>query len=182
LRKARKNHLARAAAVATMASALVAAVAAPAYADYYSGGMPSRSWNFKTTGINDTWVGFFDTARGNWNGSGAGASLGRKSNAAANVTAGRYSQSWYGLYSPHGIRGINRTFTIQVNARTLEADSGSNFTAWILSTCTHELGHGLSLNDNPNTSAASLMKHNRNRTTLQKPTSYDVSEVRRIYS
>lgn len=160
---------------------VVTAVATPASATYYSGGMPTRSFNVKPSGINDTWVGFLDTSRANWNGSGAGTSIGRSSSAAAVFTAGRYSASWYGLYTPHGIRGINRTFTIQVNARTLEADSGSNFTKWILSTSTHELGHALSLADNPNTSSSSLMKHSRNRTTLQKPTSYDVSEVQRIY-
>jgi hypothetical protein len=160
---------------------VVAAVATPASATYYTGGMSSRSYNVKPSGINDTWVGFLDTARSNWNSSGAGTSIGRSSSAAAVFTAGRYSASWYGLYTPHGIRGINRTFTIQVNARTLEADSGSNFTAWILSTSTHELGHAVSLADNPSTSSSSLMKHSRNRTTLQKPTSYDVSEVQRIY-
>jgi hypothetical protein len=173
--------LVRLAVVLATASALVAVGGAPAWADYYSGGMPTRSFNFKTQGINDTWVGFYDTARSRWNGSGAGTNIGRSSSAAATATAGRYSQSWYGLYTPHGIRGINRTFTIQVNARTLEADAGSNYTAWVRSTCTHELGHALSLADNPNTSSASLMKHNRNRTTVGSPTSYDVSEVRRIY-
>jgi hypothetical protein len=160
---------------------VVAAVATPASATYYSGGMPSRTFNVKPTGINDTWVGFLDTARGNWNATSAGTHIGRSSSAAANFTAGRYSASWYGLYSPHGIRGINRTFTIQVNARTLEADSGANFTKWILSTSTHELGHSVSLADDPSTSAASLMKHSRNRTTVQKPTAYDISEVLRIY-
>jgi hypothetical protein len=152
-----------------------------ASADYYSGGMPSRSWNVKPVGINDTWIGFLDTGRSNWNGSGAGTSIGRSSSAASTFTAGRYDQSWFGLYQPYGIRGINRTFAIKVNARTLAASSGANMTAWCRSTTTHELGHGLSLADNPGTSSASLMKHSRNRTTVQKPQTYDVSEVQRIY-
>jgi hypothetical protein len=171
----------RTAVIVTTACALVAALGTPASADYYSGGMPGRSFNVKTSGINDTWVGFFDTGRARWNNSGAGASVGRSSSAAAVFTAGSYSGSWFGLYTPHGLRPINRTFTIQVNSRTLLASAGSNYTAWVLSSTTHEIGHALSLADNPNTTAASLMKHNRNRTTSQFPTSYDVAEVRRIY-
>ncbi|MCZ4510737.1 hypothetical protein O3Q52_21600, partial [Streptomyces sp. ActVer] len=86
------------------------------------------------------------------------------------------------LYDPSGLRPINRVFKIKANARTLERDSGSRMTEWCRSTTTHELGHALSLDDNPNTGRVSLMKHGRNRTTVQKPQPYDVSEVRRIYS
>jgi len=73
-------------------------------------------------------------------------------------------------------------YDIKVNVRTLLADAGSNFSQWCYSTTTHEVGHSLSLADNPNTTQASIMKHNRNRTTAQFPTGYDSSEVRRIYS
>lgn len=178
----RPRRTARTIGSAVASLALVVGVGAlPAHADYYSGGMPSRSFSVKPVGINDTWIGYLDTARGNWNNAGAGTSVKRSSSAAATFTAGRYSSSWYGLYSPSGVRGINRTFAIKVNAATLQADSGSNFTKWILSTCTHELGHALSLADNPNTTKASLMKHSRNRASVQKPQSYDVSEVKRIY-
>ncbi|MFT9669182.1 hypothetical protein ACMZ5F_22875 [Streptomyces rhizosphaericola] len=155
--------------------------ATTAHADYYSGGMPSRSFNVKAVGINDTWVGFLDRGRSNWNGSGAGTNIGRKSSAKATFTAGRYNESWYGLYSPSGLRPINRIFAIKVNAKRLAEKSGSKMTEWCRSTTTHELGHALSLDDNPNTTKASLMKHNRNRATVQAPLSYDVSEVKRIY-
>ncbi|KNE84145.1 hypothetical protein ADZ36_02160 [Streptomyces fradiae] len=143
--------------------------------------MPKRSFNVKAVGINPTWVGFLDTGRKNWNNTSAGTSIGRKSNAKATFTAGRYNTSWYGLYSPSGIRGINRVFKIKVNAKKLAANSGSKMTQWSRSTTTHELGHALSLDDNPNTSKASLMKHGRNRATVQKPKAYDISEVKRIY-
>jgi len=63
----------------------------------------------------------------------------------------------------------------------LARDAGANLVTWAQSTTTHELGHGLSLADDPNTSASSLMKHNRNRTTVGSPTAYDKSEVLRIY-
>jgi hypothetical protein len=110
------------------------------------------------------------------------AHIGRSSSAAATFTAGSYPQSWYGVYKPHGVRHVNRTFDIQVNVRTLQDDAGSHFTTWCYSTTTHEIGHSLSLDDDPNTSQASLMKHTRDRTTVGFPTGYDEAEVRRIYS
>lgn len=169
--------------VCVMTSALLVGAAGPAHATYYDGGMPSRSFNFKTQGINPAWVGFFDTARSRWNSSGAGTSIGRSSSAAATVTAGNWTFSWYGRYTPSGIRWLNRTFLIEVNATRISADAGSNYDAWVLSTCTHEFGHALSLADNPPTSANnSLMRHDRNRTTVGWPTTYDVNEVKDIYS
>lgn len=171
---------ARLAIVPVAAIALVAGFGAPARADYYSGGMPTRTFNYRTHGINSTWVAFYDTGNIRWN-QRVSSHIGRSDSAAADATAGSYSQSWYGNYAPHGVRNINRTFTIKVNTRTLLADAGSNYQAWVTSTVTHEIGHSLSLDDDPNTSSASIMKHSRNRTTSQVPTSYDISEVERIY-
>ncbi|MFI6862061.1 hypothetical protein ACIBKZ_19535 [Streptomyces sp. NPDC050421] len=181
MRRTHTRATARIAAVAAFALAVGLGGTTSAQATYYSGGMPGSKFNVKAVGINDTWVGFLDTGRKNWNNAGAGASIGRKSNAKATFTAGRYNESWYGLYSPSGLRPINRVFKIKVNAKTLARDSGSKMTQWCRSTSTHELGHALSLADNPKTSKASLMKHSRNRTTVQKPLSYDISEVKRIY-
>ncbi|MFD7505634.1 hypothetical protein [Streptomyces sp. NPDC059850] len=155
----------------------------PAHATYYSGGMPKRTFSVKTVGINSQWVKYFDTGRKNWNTAGVGANIKRKSSAKPSFTANRYSASWYGLYAPSGSRP-NRSFKIQVNARTIDRDTGSisQYDKWVRSTVTHELGHGLSLDDNPNTRKASLMKHSRNRSTVQKPLAYDKSEVKRIYT
>lgn len=58
---------------------------------------------------------------------------------------------------------------------------GSKLSAWSLSTSTHEIGHALSLSDNPKTTKASLMKHGRDRAKIQKPQAYDKAEVKRIY-
>lgn len=165
-----------------LAVMMVFASVVPAHADYYSGGMPSTKFTVRYVGVNPTWTKHFDDSRTRWNNtSGTGVKIGKSSGAAATMTAARYDQSWYGLYSPSGIRNINRAFTIKVNAKKLSADAGSNLSKWIDSTSTHELGHALSLADNPNTSKASLMKHSRNRTTVIKPQSYDISEVKRIY-
>ncbi|WP_017581884.1 zinc metalloprotease [Nocardiopsis valliformis] len=154
----------------------------PAHADYYSGGVGSPRFSVRYTGVNDTYVNRFNTSRGNWNRTtNTNVSITRSTSSSVNrtMTAARYNDSWYGLYTPSGTRN-NRRFVIRVNARTLARDSGSNMTAWILSTTVHELGHALSLADNPRTSSLSIMKHNRNRTRTT-PYAYDVSEVRRIY-
>jgi hypothetical protein len=179
----RRIRSVQAATIAVATTVVVIAGGAPAQADYYAGGMPGRTFSVKTVGINDTWVGIFDDARSRWNNAGVSANIGRSSSAAATFTANNYSnQTWFGLYSPRGERYADRAFGIQVNTYQLRQLAGSHFSEWCDSTTTHEIGHALSLGDNPNTSKASLMKHDRNRTTVFSPTSYDKSEVKRIYS
>ena len=158
---------------------LVLAVSAgegSASADYYSGGMSSRSFTVKPVGINDVWIGYLDTARGYWNSSGAGAHLTRTSTSKSTYTAGRWNYSWGGRYTPTG-SGSSRKFAIEVNVQYLEDRAGDDLTKWILSTTTHELGHGLKLADNPSTTRSSLMKYSRDPAKVYKPTAYDVSEV-----
>lgn len=147
-----------------------------------SSGMSNRSFNVKYTSVNDQWVGGFNTARSRWNSAGVGASIGYSGRSTANMTAGRYSDSWFGLYIPRNDWG--NTFTIKVNARALSASSASNqYWNWVLSTSTHELGHSLRLPDNPipGNPNGSLMNHSRNRNTVGWPTSYDKSFVRRCF-
>ena len=165
-----------------LAACLVVTSGLPAHADYYAGGMPKTTFNVRYVAVNDQWTQHFNDSRARWNNtSGTGVSIGKTTTAAATMTASRYNESWYGLYSPSGVRGINRVFAIKINARTLSDNAGGNLTAWINSTSTHELGHALSLSDNPDTTKASLMKHSRNRTTVIEPQAYDISEVKRIY-
>ena len=154
--------------------------ASAANADYFAGGMPSKKNSVKYVGINSTYVNQFNNARFRWNAL-SGVTFGKSNSAKNTMTAARYSSSWYGLYTSKGPRNNSRTFTIQVNVRSLQAASGGNMSKWIASTSAHELGHALSLKDNPNTSKSSLMKHSRNRSTAIGPQSYDVSEVKRIY-
>lgn len=161
--------------------ALTLGGASVAHADYFSPGMPSKKNSVRYVGVNPTYVNHFDNGRFRWNSAVSGVTFG-KSNAAKNtMTAARYSASWYGYYTAYGPRNSSRTFTIQVNARTLSRDAGGNLSNWIASTTTHELGHALSLADNPNTSKSSIMKYSRNRATMISPQPYDVSEVNRIY-
>ncbi|MDM7829965.1 hypothetical protein [Cellulomonas edaphi] len=154
----------------------VAAVQSPAAASYYSGGMPSRTFSVRPVGINDVWIGYLDSARGYWNATAAGTHLTRTSTSKNTYTAGRWSYSWGGRYTPSG-SGSSRTFTIEVNVQYLQARAGDELSRWCLSTTTHELGHGLKLADNPSTTKASLMKYDRDPAKVYKPTAYDVSEV-----
>ena len=172
--------VARLAAVAAAASVVVAGLGVPAQATYYSGGMPTRTFNYKTHGINDTWVAYYDTANIRWN-QRVSSNIGRSTSAAADATAGSYSQSWYGNYDPHGQRSINRTFTIKLNSRTINRDytSSSARTKYTRIFATHEIGHALSLDDNPNTALTSIMKYNWGSTEV--PAQYDIDEVARIY-
>lgn len=118
----------------TLAMVMVFASVLPAHADYYSGGMPSTKFNVKYSGINSTWTGYFNDARTRWNNtSGTGVSIGKSSSAAATMTAARYSQDWYGLYTYSGLRSLGRSFTIKVNARSLSEAAGSNLSKWIAS-------------------------------------------------
>jgi hypothetical protein len=167
-------------AVLVTVALVVAGTGVAAQADYYSGGMPTRSFNYRTEGINDTWVGFYRDGNNRWNTSGARTSIGLNSGAAAWATAGNYSAAWWGLYTPYGIRGLNRTFRIQQNARTLARDAGSNLAEWCRGNSVHELGHALSLADNPNTTRVTVMDQGV-LATVRFPMAYDIEEVERIY-
>ena len=169
-------------AVASLAStvAIMGVGVSPANADYTSLGMPTASFWMSTTGLSTAWVGYVDTARGAWNTS-TGSYIKRNSTAASFLTAKDMPEwDWYGLYTAYGTRST-RTFKIQVNTYYLKQDAGPRLYEWIMSTTTHELGHSLSLADDPVTTQSSLMKHARNRSTVYKPTAYDIQDVARWY-
>jgi hypothetical protein len=151
----------------------------PASAIYYSGGMPSATFSIKPWNYNSTWQSPLDSALASWNATATPANLTKSSGAAATLTVSSVSDTWYGLYTPTGIWPF-RSFTIRLNSRTISADA-INVSNFIRSTFAHELGHGLSLGDNPTTSASSLMKHSRNRNTMYLPQSYDIAEVNSYY-
>jgi len=145
--------------------------AASAYA-CGTGGMVG-DFSVKYTGVNSTWSNYFTTARGRWNSANVYVTISHSSSAAASMTAASYSDTWYGLYTPAFWGG---SFTIKVNSRTLLRDAPSGkYETWVLSTSTHELGHSLALPDNPlsSTPNASLMNHNRDRSTVGWPTAAD---------
>ncbi|MDR1432046.1 MAG: hypothetical protein LBI99_07985 [Propionibacteriaceae bacterium] len=167
-------------AVITLLYALLASPpTANAAGSCFSGGSSTNSFAVKYGAVNDTWVGYFDTARTRWNSAGVSASIGKGTSANRSVTASRYTWSDYGRYYPPG-----SSFKIEINARTLgEAAPSSQSSNWMKSTVTHEFGHALKLVDNPLPSSpnASLMNHGRNRNTVGSPTSTDKSTVKACY-
>lgn len=161
------------------ATALALTSVTPASATYYGGGMPSATFRIKPWSYNSTWQTPMNNALSSWNSASSKVNITKSSSAAAYVTATQYSDTWYGLYSYSGIPAF-RVFDIKLNSRTIAADA-SNIANFIRSTFAHELGHALSLADNPNTTSASLMKHSRNRNTLYTPRIYDINDVNSFY-
>ncbi|WP_432979615.1 hypothetical protein [Dactylosporangium sp. CA-233914] len=156
--------------------------AAPAHATYYSGGMWSSHFFIQPYSFNSTWQGPLDQALTNWYNTPTAAWIEKSSSASSWMEAPNLSDTWYGLYTPFG-SGSGRYFRIQLNSRTLSADAGGNFGNWVTSSFTHELGHALSLADNPPVASnASIMRHDRNRSTLTTPQTYDINDVNNFYS
>lgn len=155
----------------------------PAHADYLEGGMSTPVFSIRTYGVNDTWANWFNGARHRWNDTPTPASIRRTiKDVPRDITAGRYDDSWLGNYKYAGTRE-RRTFLIRVNARRLAEEiepGGRGFALAAIGTSVHELGHALSLADNPETSRSSIMKYSKPLTRTH-PYGYDIDEVNRIY-
>lgn len=155
---------------------------APAQATLQNYGMPTRSMvilHAYPAGINTT---AFNQARAAWNNAGVGAKI--SSGPGKNtLNFGSYTANWFGVYTPSGKTAATRTFTIQVNVYLMQKSvSAAKYPSWLRSTTTHEIGHALSLADNPpKKPTESLMRHDRDRSKIHSPTAYDKSEVKRAY-
>jgi len=165
-------------ALLALPSGLLAAT--PAQATYYSGGMPNAHFYIQPYSYNSLWQPALDQALTNWFNTPTPAWIQKSSSASSWLTAAYLSDTWYGLYQPFG-SGSGRYFHISLNSRTIAGDA-SNFTNFVTSCFTHELGHGLSLNDNPPVaSTASIMRHDRNRNVMTTPQQYDINDVNNFY-
>lgn len=147
---------------------------APANAWYYSRGMPYATYSIKPWNYNSTWSTPMNNALASWN-THPKVNITKSAQAAAYVTVASYSDTWYGLYTP----GWN-TYNAKLNSRTISRDA-TNFANFARSTWAHELGHSLSLADNPVTDSASIMKHSRNRNVVVNPTTWDRARVSSVY-
>ncbi|WP_166867812.1 hypothetical protein [Salinibacterium sp. ZJ70] len=97
------------------------------------------------------------------------------------MTAGNYTESWWGEYQPGGWPW-DRTFSIRANATTLSAVTYSTMENRSKFTAIHELGHALSLADNPSTSSASVMKYPSGAAGIfTAPTTFDKTNVKNKY-
>ncbi len=183
--KLRRRHPAFLSAL-TLASASLFA-AGPSHADvYYSGGLTSAKHTWYRPNYNSAWNAALATAESAWNAvpEVAFRRVSTKTPATpSTITVASYTASWYGLYTPreqHTSYYSGRYFNVSINSRTISKDS-KNFNGFVRSVTVHELGHALSLGDNPPTSAPSIMKYSRDRNTLITHTHYDRANVSRRY-
>lgn len=146
--------------------------------------MPTASWTISNYSYNSQWQPGMDQAVANWNATATPAWITKSSSPKGTIVAKQFDDTWYGLYTAYGPRNSSRTFKIELNSRTIAAaknSKGGTMKNWVTAIFVHELGHGLSLKDNPNTSKSSIMKYRSNWSTLTKPTAYDIDDVNKIY-
>jgi hypothetical protein len=156
---------------------LVATASTPAHADYYSGGLSTAVYSVSYS-VNATWSAPMDASLSAWTATPTPVVLSKSSGSDNTVTVASFSDTWYGYYDPCF---WSDCFEMSLNSRTINRDA-SNWYNFVKSTFVHELGHGLSLADNPTEStAASIMRHTRNRNTMHVPQAYDIQEVNSYY-
>ena len=97
-------------------------------------------------------------------------------NAPNTIYSGNYKDSWIGYYSYYTKNNKTYKFNIYLNNRLLSKRSFN----YKQSTLVHELGHALSLADNPPDSP-SIMRYDRNRNVLIAPTADDKAGVKKHY-
>ena len=92
------------------------------------------------------------------------------------IYSGSYDDSWVGCYSYYTKSGKTYKFNIYLNDRLLK-DKSNNYKQSVL---VHELGHALSLADNP-PEAQSIMRYDRNRNIMIVPQPDDIAGVKKQY-
>jgi len=163
--------------------------AQPAHATCYAGGLGFTNINIQPVSVGNPgsyWYQVLGEASRRWNNTGV-AQIATATQSSGKYTAGQYSgEYWdavYGEYAPSGTRGLDRGFVIRINAKAIARDepNPNNHWAWNTAITVHEIGHALSLADNPATAQFSIMKYPPNNRwgSYANPTSYDIQEVRR---
>ncbi len=133
-----------------------------------------------TSTLSSPYSGYFTTAMNNWHSAISSVNFSADTSSRNKVYSDNYDDTWYGLHVPYVYTSDKSfsNFEIYINQRTLNNDSTpSNRVNYFQGTMAHELGHTLGLDDNPQTNATSLMKHNRNRNTTMGPLVFDVDAV-----
>jgi len=147
--------------------------------------MASAVFTVKNYSYNSQWQPGMDAALAAWNATATKASITKSSSSKNIITSAQFNATWFGYYTWYGTKLLGRTFTIELNAKTIVAQQakypGSGQANWVTGVFVHELGHALSLKDNPATSQSSIMTYRNDYTVWMKPQAYDISDVKSIY-
>jgi len=152
------------------------------YAAYLTYGWPSSTIPVKSYSFNETWQVPMDQSLSNWNDAKANVTFSKNSSSENTISAAQYEWEDYGRnYATYSGSKLTK-FRIELNARTISRDrEDGKFSNFVQSVFVHELGHSIWLDDNPNTTSPSIMKHNRNRNEMTKPQTYDINNVKAKY-
>jgi len=163
--------------------------ASGALSDYYlAAGSGTNVFSVRYTGtMNATWRGYLQSGVSAWNStySSTGTVISTTSGSTnKSLRLGSLPSGTIGQYQYGGTRA-NRTFVITVDANRIidSPQRVASIAAWARFTTMHELGHALSLKDNPSTSSASIMTYKPMSWTgvYASPRPYDTSAVASIY-
>jgi|SRR5690554_362848 len=181
----------RAIAVAVVLLALVGlgGPARGALSDHYlSAGSGTNVFTVRFAGtMNSTWRGYVQSGISAWNStySQTGTLISTTTGSSSkSLQLGALPSGTIGRYQYGGSRA-NRTFAITVDAQQIidSPQRVSSVAKWAKFTAMHELGHALSLKDNPSTGSASIMKYKPMSWTgvYGSPRAYDKNAVASIY-
>ena len=170
-----------------MMSVAAPASASPAY--YYAGGVGTTQFGVGIDdNMNGTWSNFLRSGFAAWNNTytTTHVAIGEVlvGPADKNVILGTLPSGTLGLYAPAGTRA-NRAFLITLDANQIINAPGriASIGSWATFATIHELGHSLSIIDNPNTSSTSVMKYHATSwsSPYQSPQTWDKNAVATIY-
>lgn len=141
---------------------------------FIGNGTPSKTFSLKLSGsmtLDSTWQSLITSSCNSWNNTHATTNITPITSGSSSYTiiVSEYPSSiqWYGRTS-----FTSTTATIEINASKLPSSS-----SFRRSTITHEIGHLLWLNDNPNITDYSLMDHSRDRYRIYNPQMTDIFHV-----
>ena len=144
--------------------------------------LPTTTFALDCSTVNPNWTNLFVASANAWN-SAIGSSISFSNTSSIECIVDLYpNDGWKGQMTPINGYYYNGEFllvsaTIEINVIQCTGESEEK-----RSTITHEIGHLFGLKDNPPVGDAySLMRHNRDRSTIYVPTPYDIANVLHRY-
>ncbi|GIF97729.1 hypothetical protein [Catellatospora citrea] len=143
--------------------------------------MALPAFSVKPYDYNSLWQVPMDRALSAWNVTPTPVWITKSSSAKSIIVAQQYpGKTWFGLYTPHGSKP-DRYFDIKLNSLEI-SKATTNFDKFVQYNLVHELGHALSLIDNPVTSQVSIMKYGVDFNLYYVPQQYDINDVNNYYN